>query len=48
VDYARCFSILDEADFAGPYTLIYDGPSDDEWAGVAWEAEFAKRYLLAH
>jgi len=44
-DYVRCFEILRAAGFAGPYTLIYDGPSDDEWAGLALEREIAAPFL---
>jgi sugar phosphate isomerase/epimerase len=39
-DYGRCVAIADAAGYTGPYTLIYDGPDDDEWAGLAIEARF--------
>jgi hypothetical protein len=41
-DYGRCIRIAEEAGYDGPYTLIYDGPDDDEWAGIAAEAEFVR------
>ncbi len=37
-DYAQCLSILEAAQFDGPYCLIYDDAgSADEWAGLAAE-----------
>ncbi len=34
-DYDRCLRILSEANYQGPYILIYeDGRSDDEWSGL--------------
>lgn len=44
-DYIRCLELTRAAEFAGPYTLIYDGPDDDEWNGIAVEAEMVKPYL---
>jgi sugar phosphate isomerase/epimerase len=44
-DYARSLALLDAAGFDGPYTLIYDGPSADEWAGLAVEREMVAPYL---
>lgn len=44
-DYTRCLDIARAAGFAGPYTLIYDGPGDDELAGLALERELVQRYL---
>lgn len=44
-DYIRCLELSREAGFAGPYTLIYDGPDDDEWAGLALEREMVMPYL---
>src|SRR5258708_37190144 len=32
-DYIHCLDITRMAGFSGPYTLIYDGPGTDEWAG---------------
>ncbi len=34
-DFRRCVQIAEDAGFTGPYTLIYDGPHADEWAGLA-------------
>lgn len=36
-DFRRCLAMTRAAHFSGPYTLIYDGPSDDEWAGLRAE-----------
>lgn len=44
-DYTRCLDITREAGFSGPYTLIYDGPNPDEWAGLAREREIIAPYL---
>ncbi len=44
-DYQRCLAILDAAQFDGPYTLIYDGPHADEWAGLALERAMVEPYL---
>jgi hypothetical protein len=33
------------ADFNGPYTLIYDGPSDHEWSGIFEEIEMVRPYI---
>lgn len=44
-DYDRCLTLTSEAHFAGPYTLIYDGPNDDEWHGLALEREIVRQYL---
>lgn len=44
-DYVRCLDILEFAGFDGPYTLIYDGPDADEWAGLAVERELVAPYL---
>jgi hypothetical protein len=44
-DYIHCLNITREAHFVGPYTLIYDGPNDDEWKGVALEREIVQQYL---
>ena len=44
-DYIRCLDITQAAGFAGPYTLIYDGPNEDEWAGIASEREVVLPYL---
>ena len=44
-DYVQCLELTQEADFAGPHTLIYDGPGDDEWEGLALEREVVNPYL---
>jgi sugar phosphate isomerase/epimerase len=44
-DYVHCLNITREAHFVGPYTLIYDGPNDNEWAGLALEREIVQPYL---
>jgi sugar phosphate isomerase/epimerase len=46
-DYGKCVIIADNADYAGPYTLIYDGPDDDEWTGLAMEAQFIRDTLAS-
>lgn len=38
-DYEHCLELSRAAGFDGPYTLIYDGPDDDEWAGIALERD---------
>ena len=45
VDFERSLAVLDDAGFNGPYTLIYDGPSDDEWAGLNTERAMVNPYL---
>lgn len=44
-DYRRCMEITRAAGFRGPYTLIYDGPGDDEPAGIVIERELVLPYL---
>lgn len=44
-DYSRCLDLARAAHFDGPYTLIYDGPGDDEWAGLRQEFEIVAPYL---
>ena len=44
-DYVRCLELTQAAGFTGPYTLIYDGPGDDEWEGLALEREVVNAYL---
>ncbi|GAC1366976.1 MAG: TIM barrel protein [Ktedonobacteraceae bacterium] len=44
-DYIKCLELTRAANFAGPYTLIYDGPDPDEWAGLASERELVLPYL---
>ena len=41
-DYGRCVDIAIAARYDGPFTLIYDGPNDDEWWGIAEERTFVE------
>jgi len=43
-DYRACLEIARRAGFSGPYTLVYDGPGNDEWRGLALEAEVVREY----
>ena len=44
-DYTRCLNLMNDAGFAGPYTLIYDGPEDDEWEGLTRERDILLPYV---
>ena len=44
-DFERCLEICAAGNFSGPYTLIYDGPDDDEWAGLRLEADMVLPWL---
>lgn len=44
-DYVRCLELARAAKKAGPYTLIYDGPNPDEWAGLDAERNVVMPYL---
>jgi sugar phosphate isomerase/epimerase len=44
-DYVACLEITRQAGFSGPYTLVYDGPGNDEWQGLAQEAEVVREYM---
>ncbi len=44
-DYVQCLELARAAGFSGPYTLIYDGPHDDEWAGLRLERDVVAPYL---
>lgn len=44
-DYVRCLEIARAERLNGPYTLIYDGPSEDEWHGLALERDVVLPYL---
>ena len=44
-DYVKCLDITRVANFSGPYTLIYDGPNNDEWHGLNVELEVVRPYL---
>jgi sugar phosphate isomerase/epimerase len=44
-DYRQCLDLSRAQNFSGPFTLIYDGADDDEWAGIAIEREIVRPYL---
>lgn len=44
-DYIKCLELTQKAGFSGPHTLIYDGPGEDEWEGLAIEREVVNPYL---
>jgi sugar phosphate isomerase/epimerase len=44
-DYTQCLEITSATNFAGPYTLIYSGPDENEWAGLAQEMQIVQPYL---
>jgi sugar phosphate isomerase/epimerase len=45
-DYELCLDITKAANFAGPYTLIYDSPTPaNEWDGLAIEKEVVSIYV---
>jgi len=44
-DYRRCLAAADAAGFRGPFTLVYDGPGDDEFANLLVERDFIRRYF---
>ena len=44
-DFVRCLELARAATKAGPYTLIYDGPNADEWAGLDAERAIVAPYL---
>ena len=46
-DFGRCIAAAQRAEYSGPYTLIYDGPDDDEWAALAMERDFIQAKMLA-
>lgn len=43
-DFIRCLDLSREANFAGTYVLIFDGPGD-EWASLTEMASIVKGYL---
>lgn len=45
VDFGRSVDLAAAAGFAGPFTLIYDGPDDDEWRALAIERDFVRGRL---
>ncbi len=44
-DYLRCLDLSRAAGFTGPYTLIFDSPSPDEWDGLTVERRIVQPYL---
>lgn len=44
-DYVACLELARRTGFSGPFTLVYDGPGDDEWHGLAIEAAVVRPYL---
>ena len=44
-DYRRCLAAADAAGFRGPFTLIYDGPNDNEVANLLAERDFIRRHF---
>jgi sugar phosphate isomerase/epimerase len=44
-DFLHCLDLTRAAGFCGPYTLIYDGPGDDEWAGIKIERQLVLPYV---
>jgi hypothetical protein len=44
-DFRRCLDLARSAGFAGPFTLIYDGPDPEEWKGLEIEHELVLPYL---
>ncbi len=41
-DFGRCLAVARQAGYDGPYTLIYNGPNDDEWRAVELERDFVR------
>lgn len=39
-DYGRCVDVAEAAGYTGPYTLIFDADTPDEWTGIAEEKAF--------
>jgi len=44
-DYVHCLELCQATNFAGPHSLIYDGPDSDEWAGLQQERTVVAAYL---
>ncbi|MDB5528268.1 MAG: sugar phosphate isomerase/epimerase [Devosia sp.] len=44
-DYGQCLQAAEEAGYKGPYTLIFDAETPDEWAGIETEKEFIEELL---
>ena len=45
-DFRHCLELARAADFAGPYTLIYNASGEDEWRGLALERDLVLPYLV--
>lgn len=43
-DFEQCLSAASDANYAGPFTLIYESSNEDEWRGIEMERDF----ILAH
>ncbi len=43
-DFRRCLDLSRQAAFAGPYTMIFDGPGD-EWTSLKMIQEEVRAYL---
>lgn len=44
-DFEKCLAITQNANFAGPHTLIFDSPEPTNWEGLAIEKAIVERYL---
>lgn len=44
-DYVRSLDVCQAAGFSGPYSLIYDGPNENEWQGLRAEMAVVEKYL---
>ncbi|WP_196260948.1 sugar phosphate isomerase/epimerase family protein [Pelagibacterium limicola] len=44
-DYRQCLAACTASGYRGPFTLIYDGPSDAEWDGLALERTFIEKHM---
>lgn len=44
-DYTKCLELCRHINFSGPHSLIYDGPDNDEWRGLALERAVVLNYL---
>lgn len=47
-DFRRSLEVLQVSGFDGPLALIYDGPDDDEWAGLDIEYEIVREVFGDH
>ena len=44
-DYGRCLALAEDAGYAGPLTLIYEGAGNDEWRAIAMERDFVRGHF---